>query len=63
VGAFTSNERLVGHIPIEFSKIMNQFITKDGNRVELKVLGKRKREVGLVVPVKCIVLSAIKNIS
>jgi len=42
---------------------MNQFITKDGNRVELKVLGKRKREVGLVVPVKCIVLSAIKNIS
>ena len=43
---------LVGHIPVEISKLLDQFITKEGNYIELVVTGKRQREVGLVLPIK-----------
>jgi hypothetical protein len=43
---------LVGHIPVELSQLVKQFISKEGNRVELMVTNKRQREVGLALPVK-----------
>ena len=44
---------LVGHIPIELSRLINYFMesTKE-NFVSALVVGPRKREVGLVVPAK-----------
>ena len=44
-------EVLVGHIPIELSKLINQFLqADDSNSMTATVAGKRKREQGLVVP-------------
>ena len=36
---------LVGHVPIELSMLLSRFLA-----VEVKVCGKRRREVGLVIP-------------
>ena len=42
---------LVGHIPIELSSLIDYFLKADeSNSVVAKVTGKRKREVGLMVP-------------
>lgn len=44
---------LVGHVPVELSKQLNQFLKADTrNCIYVEVIGKRKREVGLVVPAK-----------
>ena len=44
---------LVGHVPIECSALMDNFLSADeANRLSAAVTGKRKREVGLVVPAK-----------
>ena len=43
---------LVGHLPIEFSKLIAFFIDTEDNNVHAVVTGKRKREVGLSVPAK-----------
>ena len=44
-------EVLVGHIPIELSKLINHFLQADDlNSMTATVAGKRKREQGLVVP-------------
>ena len=44
---------LVGHSPIEISTIIYYFLRADErNRVNVQVTGKRKREVGLVVPAR-----------
>ena len=44
---------LVGHSPIEISNIIYYFLRADErNRVNVQVTGKRKREVGLVVPAR-----------
>ena len=44
---------LVRHLPIEISKLMKQFIDADKNNLLMAtVVGKRKREVGLVIPGK-----------
>ena len=59
VGIFKRHEEdisklsLVGHVPVELSKLLNQFLKADtGNCIYIEVIGKRKREVGLVVPAK-----------
>ena len=44
-------EVLVGHIPIELSKLINQFLSaNDSNSMTATVAGNRKREQELVVP-------------
>ena len=46
-----NDEKLVGHIPIEISSILDYFLQQcPDNFIDAKVAGKRKREVGLVVP-------------
>ena len=46
-------EELVGHTPTEISSLLYYFLqSKDEKYVEVEILGKRKREVGLVVPAK-----------
>ena len=42
---------LVGHVPIELSMLLSRFLkASEKNAVEVKVCGKRLREVGLVIP-------------
>ena len=42
---------LVGHVPIELSMLLSRFLkASEKNAVEVKVCGKRRREVGLVIP-------------
>ena len=42
---------LVGHVPIELSMLFSRFLkASEKNAVEVKVCGKRRREVGLVIP-------------
>lgn len=46
----TDEEILVGHLPIELSKLIAFFIEIEDNHVHATVTGKRIREVGLSVP-------------
>ena len=42
---------LVGHVPIELSMLLSRFLkASEKNAVEVNVCGKRRREVGLVIP-------------
>ena len=53
VGGRTKDEKKhpVGHVPIELSKILDYFsMASDENKLIVTATGKRKREVGLVVP-------------
>ena len=44
----SEQKMLVGHVPIELSSLMNNFLkANDSNKLVAKVSGKRKREVGL----------------
>ena len=44
---------LVRHLPVELSRLLNHFLKVDvGNCIYVEITGKRKRQVGLVVPVK-----------
>ena len=55
VGAFKSDdpETLVGHPPIEISCLLTYFLeASPENKLNAIVIGKRKWEVGLVVPAK-----------
>ena len=46
-------KELVGHVPVELSSLINHFLNASSeNRMTVEVTGKRKREVGLVVPAK-----------
>ena len=46
-------DKLVGHIPIEISRLSYHFLNESSeNRIQGVVIGKRTREVGLVVPVE-----------
>lgn len=48
-------QKLVGHVPIECSSLLDYFLQADSsNRIVAIVEGKRKREIGLVVPGKFI---------
>ena len=53
VGVFKKNGTLVGHIPIELSRLIDYFLeSTEENFVSALVVGPRKREVGLVAPAK-----------
>ena len=46
-------KELVGHVPVDQSSLIYQFLNATSkNRMTVEVTGKRKREVGLVVPAK-----------
>ena len=48
---------LAGHVPIELSHLLKNFL-EAGNELCAQVTGKRKREVGLVVPAKFTALTS-----
>ena len=49
----SEQKMLVAHVPIELSSLVNNFLkANDSNKLVAKVSGKRKRDVGLVVPPK-----------
>ena len=55
VGVFKTSkqgkENVVGHVPMELSSLLDYFLKADkSNKLLVEVTGKRKREVGLVVP-------------
>lgn len=58
VGVYTSvksangaDARLVGHVPIQLSRLIATFLkASQENTVSVEVCGKRKRELGLIVP-------------
>ena len=48
-----TKKTLAGHVTIELSHLLKNFLEADaGNKLCVQVTGKRKREVGLVVPAK-----------
>ena len=55
-------ELLVGHVPIELSCLLKNFLQANSdNVIEAEVSGKRKREVGLIVPAKYTVYTKVKS--
>ena len=47
------SEQLIGHIPIEISQLISYFLeAATTNTMTAIVTGKRKHEIGLVVPAK-----------
>lgn len=59
IGVYVTHERpdaentLAGHVPIELSRLLTFFLQANAdNLLTATVTGKRKREVGLVVPAK-----------
>ena len=49
----SEQKMLVGNVPIELSSLPNNFLKpNESNKLAAKVSGKRKRQVGLVVPAK-----------
>ena len=52
VGVF-KGDLLIGHVPIEISALTDYFLKEsEENYVDAIVIGKRKREIGLVVPAR-----------
>ena len=64
IGVFKSTDEetlLVGHLPIEISCLLTNFLNAaPENKLTAFVVGKRKREVGLVVPAKYVALTRSK---
>ena len=55
---------LVGHVPVEVSRITSYFLQANGtNEVKVEVTGKRKREIGLIVPGKYYARTETKRIA
>ena len=64
VGVFKKDGTLVGHIPIELSRLIDYFMeSTEENFVSALVVGPRKREVGLVVPAKFSAFTKDKRIA
>lgn len=65
IGVFKSVDEvtlLVGHLPIEISCLLTNFLNAaPDNNLEAFVVGKRKREVGLVVPAKYVAFTKSKK--
>ena len=64
IGVFKSDdpETLVGHLPIEISCLLTYFLEASlENKLNVTVIGKRRREVGLVVPAKYAALTKNKK--
>ena len=58
IGVYKTDGVLVGHIPIEISSVVDYFLRDSPeNRLDAIVIGKRKREVGLVIPAKYIAIT------
>ena len=55
------SEQLIGHVPIEISALLNNFLLIVNNKLSAIVKEKRKREIGLVVPAKFIALTKNKT--
>ena len=54
----------VGHLPIEISSLSYHFLKKSSeNKIIVKVMGKREREIGLVVPANFVYITKDKNCS
>ena len=55
---------LVGHLPIEISRLSYHFLKKSlENKVIVKITGKGKREIGLVVPANFVYITKDENCS
>ena len=53
IGVYKNGSELVGHIPIEISALLHYFLQNSKeNMIFAVVAGKRKREIGLVVPAR-----------
>ena len=64
IGIFKKQEKLVGHIPIELSQLIYHFLNESNeNFIEASVSGKRKREIGLVVPAKYVAFTKSKRMA
>ena len=68
IGIFKKKEdgksELVGHAPQELSSLLYHFLKSNQKSfIRVTVLGKRKREIGLVVPVKYDCFTSDKRIS
>ena len=66
VGIYKKNDdgskNLVGHAPVEFSSLLYHFLQVSAeNCMNVEVIGKRKREVGLAVPANTILLQGTKR--
>ena len=64
IGVFKSGDKetLVGHLLIEISCLLTNFLkTAPENKLNAIVVGKRKREVGLIVPAKYVALAKNKT--
>ena len=56
------SKELVGHAPVEFSSLLYHFLQASAeNCMNVEVIGKRKRDVGLVVPARHNVLQGTKR--
>ena len=54
----------MGHVSIELSSLLNNFLkANESNKLVAKVLGKKKREVGLVVQAKVTASDTQKKIN
>ena len=63
VGVF-EEDILVGHVPVEVPRIISYFLQANGtNEVKVEVTGKRKREIGLIVPGKYYARTETKRIA
>ena len=63
IGVF-KNEELVGHIPSEISELLTHFIQNSPkNKMIAFPIGKRKREIGLVVPAKYMAICENKKVA
>ena len=58
------SKELVGHAPVEFSSLLYHFLQAIAeNCINVEVIGKRKPEVGLAVPVKYSAFTRNKKIA
>ena len=56
------SEQLIGHIPIEILQLINYFLeAATTNTMTAVVRGRRKREIGLVVPAKYVTYTETKR--
>ena len=64
VGVFKRDKTLVGHVPIEISRIIDYFMQNNEKTfVPATVVGPRKREIGLVVPAKFSAYAAVRRVT
>ena len=59
----TTSKTLIGHVPVEFSPLIHHFLSAHpDNQVMVTVIGKRRKEHGLVVPARYRLYSVEKKI-